>query len=151
MPWPSKIATLFELATVDGERDESEWYGPYNALLNYLFPVEEDYVIVLQYKRPEQLKSVDFTTIFVVRRAKYPVFFLEIKATGHIHKPSQRAAADLQIQDQFFNLFDEVQIPIFYGLSALGPRVSVYTFTKSTNEPETDSRMWRQQTGGIST
>lgn len=65
---------------------------------------------------------------------KHPALFLEIKATGHIHKPSQCAAADLQMQDRFFNLFDEVKIPIFYELSALGPRVSVYTFNKSINE-----------------
>ncbi|KAF8438265.1 hypothetical protein BGX38DRAFT_1098221, partial [Terfezia claveryi] len=75
--------------------------------------------------------SVEFTTIFVVRRAKNPVLFLEIKATGHIHQLSQRSAADLQMQDQFFYLF---QIPIFNGLPALGPRVSVYRFNKSTNE-----------------
>ncbi|KAF8420672.1 hypothetical protein EV426DRAFT_537309, partial [Tirmania nivea] len=39
--------------------DESRFYGPYNVLLNYLFPFEEDFVVVPQFKRPEQSKSVD--------------------------------------------------------------------------------------------
>ncbi|KAF8424319.1 hypothetical protein EV426DRAFT_509185, partial [Tirmania nivea] len=86
--------------------DESEWYGPFNALLNHVFPMDEDYVLVPQYKGQEHLKSVDFTTIFVVRRAKHPVLFVKINATGHIHKASQRAAADQQMQDQYFNLFN---------------------------------------------
>ena len=40
------------------------------------------------------------------------------------------------MQDRFFNLFDEVEIPVLYGLSALGSRLCVYTFTKSTNKLE---------------
>lgn len=51
-----------------GERDESEWYGPYNALFNYLFPVEEDNVVVPQRRRPEQIISDEFTD--VVKRAE---------------------------------------------------------------------------------
>ena len=41
-----KNATIFELARLDGEKDDSEWYGPFNGLLNHAFPVEEDYVVV---------------------------------------------------------------------------------------------------------
>ena len=43
MPWPAKIVKLFDLAKSGGEMDESEFYGPFNAVLNYLFPYEEDY------------------------------------------------------------------------------------------------------------
>lgn len=53
MPWPAKIVRSFDLANSGGEKDESEFYGSFNMLLNYLFPYEEDYEIVLQFKRLE--------------------------------------------------------------------------------------------------
>ncbi|KAF8469003.1 hypothetical protein BDZ91DRAFT_694978 [Kalaharituber pfeilii] len=134
MSCPEKIVTIFELARLGGEKDESEWYGPYNALLNHVFPVEEDYVVVPQYQRPEQLKSVDFTTIFIVRRKRHPVLFLEVKATNHISHISKREAADQQMRDRFKDLFDDVKIPRLYGISALGAKICLYTLDRDTGD-----------------
>lgn len=132
MPWPAKIVRLFDLAKSGGEKDESEFYGPFNAVLNYLFPYEEDYEIVPQYKRPEQSKSVDFTTIFIVRHEKHPVLFVEIKCSNHILQMSTRQAADQQMRERFTDLFDNVEIEKFYGLSAMGTRLCIYTADKQT-------------------
>ena len=108
--------TIFELATLEGGKDESEWCGPYNSLLNHVFPVEEDYVVVPQYQRPEQLKSVNFTTIFIVRRERHPVLFLKVKAASHIRNISSREAADQQMRNRFKAMFDDVKIARLYGI-----------------------------------
>ncbi|KAF8423104.1 hypothetical protein EV426DRAFT_603864, partial [Tirmania nivea] len=55
MPWDRYILQQFQSALPRGEPDESQYYGPYNTLLNYLFPKEESYMVVPQYKRPTQL------------------------------------------------------------------------------------------------
>ena len=62
MPWPTIITEAFELARAGGQTDESRFYGPFNMLLNHLFPFEDRYMVVPQWKRPEQSKSIDFTT-----------------------------------------------------------------------------------------
>ena len=43
MPWPKTIVKAFDLALPKGEFDESEYYGPYNAIL---FLIEEEYLVV---------------------------------------------------------------------------------------------------------
>ncbi|KAF8430026.1 hypothetical protein EV426DRAFT_1357 [Tirmania nivea] len=132
MPLPDTISEVFDLARQDGERDESMFYGPYNVLLNYLFPFEEKYVVVPQYKRPAQIKSVDFTTIFLVRRNQHPVFFVEVKSSGSLHHISSREEADLQMRERFKKLFDDVQIKILYGVSAMGTKLCIYSLNKET-------------------
>ena len=90
------MVKAFELTLPRGELEESEYYGSYNAILSHLFPIEEDYLVVPQYKRPKQSRSVDFTTVFIVRHQKYTVFFIEVKASGHIQHISSREEADPQ-------------------------------------------------------
>jgi hypothetical protein len=57
-------------------------------------------------------------------KAQHPVFFLEVKLAG--------AFSDNQMQ----NRFDELTlstIPILHGISALGPHLSFYTYSKEEN------------------
>ena len=110
MPWPAIITEAFELARTDGQTDESRFYGPFNMLLNYLFPFEDRYMIVPQWKCPEQSKLVDFTTIFIVSHNKHSVFFIEIKPSDHIRNYSPRALADKQMRERFEDLGDCVHI-----------------------------------------
>ncbi|RPA90713.1 hypothetical protein L873DRAFT_1820642 [Choiromyces venosus 120613-1] len=99
MPWASKIIKLFEITKSEGGRDESQFYGPYKVLLNYLFPFEQDFVVAPHYKRPQQSQSVDFTTIFIVSHDKHLVFFMEIKPLNHIQHISTRKGADKQMRE----------------------------------------------------
>jgi len=46
MPWPTIITEAFELARAGGQTDESRFYGPFNMLLNDLFPFEDRYMVV---------------------------------------------------------------------------------------------------------
>lgn len=136
MPWDKYILAQFQSALPLGEHDESQYYGPYNTLLTDLFPKEENYMVVPQYKRPTQLTSVDFTTIFLIQQHQHPVFFVEVKAAGHIFRTSCRAAADKQMRERFEVLHDDVKIPILYGVSAIGTKVCFYKYTKDTQRLE---------------
>lgn len=48
MPWPNWILKQFATipSGVDNATQESLLYGPYNTILHYLFPPEEDIVVV---------------------------------------------------------------------------------------------------------
>jgi len=132
MPWPDYILEQFDTVTPLGEVDEVEYYGPFNGLLQEVFPSPEHFMVVPQYKHPTHPQSIEFTTIFIVRRHKHPVFFIEIKPAGHIKKISDRAAADEQMRQRYDALVEEIDIPILYGVSALGTKFSVYTYESQT-------------------
>lgn len=138
MPWKDYILEQFESALPLGEHDESQYYGPYTTLLTKFFPAKEHYMVVPQYKRPRQLESVDFTTIFLIQRRRHPVFFVEIKPAGHIHNDSSRAAADQQMRERVYALRNDIEIPILYGVSAIGTKLCFYKYTKDSRklEPE---------------
>lgn len=99
MPWPAHIIRKFDKAVPRSEYDGSKFYGPYNALLNYLFPSDEEYMIVPQYKHPEESRYIDFTTIFVIEYQEKPIFFMEIKPSMHLQRPSLRQYANNQTRE----------------------------------------------------
>jgi len=132
MPLPETINEVFELAKQLGETDESQYYGPYNVLLNYFFPYEEKYVVVPQYKRPAQLRSVDFTTIFLVRHKAHPVFFVVVKSSSGLRNLSSRKEADLQMRERFDTLFEDVVIGTLYGVSTMGTKICIYKLDRTS-------------------
>ncbi|KAF8429911.1 hypothetical protein BGX38DRAFT_1232645 [Terfezia claveryi] len=95
-------------------------------------------MIVPQYKRPEESKSVDFATTFLVSHNEHPIFFLEVKASDHINHISTRGDADKQMRERFKKVFDEVKVDILYGVSAIGTRFCVYQVNAASGyiEPE---------------
>ncbi|CUS12508.1 unnamed protein product [Tuber aestivum] len=123
MPLPEIISPVFESAAQDGEQDESTFYGPYNVLLTYLFPIQEEYMVVPQYKRPTQLTSVDFTTIFLVKHKHHPVFFVEVKSSESLRHISSRREADLQMRERCERLFEYVELQTLYGLDRASRRL----------------------------
>lgn len=80
------ITEAFELASPGGQTGESKFY---NMFLHYL--------VVPQWKRPEQKTVIDFTTIFIISHREHLVLFVEIKPSDHIHYNSSRASADKHI------------------------------------------------------
>ncbi|KAG0125800.1 hypothetical protein HOY82DRAFT_130138 [Tuber indicum] len=132
MPLPETITEMFELAKQTGETDESQYYGPYNVLLSYFFPHEERYMVVPQYKRPTQLRSVDFTTVFIVRHKTHPVFFIEVKSSSGLRHISTRQEADIQMRERFTHLFEDVAIGTLYGASAMGTKICIYKLDRTS-------------------
>lgn len=91
-----------------GDRDESQFYGPYNAPLNHFFPVSKGFMVVSQYKLQEESKSVDYATTFLVSHNEHPIFYLEVKASDHMNYISTTGEADKQMRERFRKVFDEV-------------------------------------------
>ncbi|KAF8431366.1 hypothetical protein BGX38DRAFT_1229329 [Terfezia claveryi] len=86
-------------------------------------------MVVPQYKRPEESKSVDFATTFLV-------------SSDHINHISTRGEADKQMRERFKKVFDEVKVDILYGVSAIGTRFCVYQVNAASGyiEPEAISK-----------
>jgi hypothetical protein len=133
MPWPDTIQEQFDL--VDHiTTDETAYYGLYNSLLTDICPHTEHYQILPQYKGPITPGSIDFTTIYIVRKWRCPVFFIEIKPFPHLDEISTREKADQQMRDRFVGIIGRsLVIPKLYGISAMGPRFSVYEYNQATN------------------
>ncbi|TFK37792.1 hypothetical protein BDQ12DRAFT_684694 [Crucibulum laeve] len=132
MPWPSYIKNAFEIITA-GATHEYLFYGPYNTLLNFLFPAEEGYLMSAWFRRPHDGWPVDFTNAFLVLKSSHPVFFIQVKLPGDYESCSARASADEQMRMCFFDLADDIKLPVLYGASALGTRLRFYTY-RSTNK-----------------
>jgi hypothetical protein len=133
MTWENTIREQFDLVDCF-TTDETEYYGPYNTLLTDIFPHSEHFQIVPQYKGPITPGSIDFTTIYIVRKRKCPVFFIEIKPFPHPDDISTREKADQQMRDRFVTIIGRnLVIPKLYGISAMGTRFSVYEYKKETN------------------
>ena len=133
MPWSDAIIEQFEL--IDRfTKDETEYYGPYNTLLNHLFPHEEHFRVVPQFKGSMIPGSIDFSSTLIVRKRMCPVFFIVIKPFTHLDTLSTRGKADTQMRDMFFALVNRhLVIPKLYGVSAMGTRLAVYEYSKKTN------------------
>jgi len=75
-PWPEYIHQSFNSAAINDPvgRDESLFYGPFNRLLNTLFPVDGPYEIVPQFKSTGTRESIDFVIIILVEVNRHPFF-----------------------------------------------------------------------------
>ena len=130
MPWPEYITFQFELVN-KSTTDEGEYCGPFNALLNDLFPASEYYQVAPLFKRIAG--SIDYTLIYLITRRKIPILFIEVKPLVAYDLDSSRKAADDQMRERVLD-FTAGSIPIstLYGISALGTRFCVYEYTPSS-------------------
>ncbi|KAJ7630031.1 hypothetical protein DFH06DRAFT_1005650 [Mycena polygramma] len=136
MALPSYVSERFHLFNRNTS-DETEWYGPVNTLLGYLFPPQQ-YEVAPQCKGQLYPGSLDSTTIYVVRaisgnrRTKHPVCFVEIKPAGHLHVLGARADADAQMRETFRDFVEELVIPKLIGFSVIGSRFAVYEYDRAS-------------------
>ncbi|KAF8806080.1 hypothetical protein BYT27DRAFT_7141598 [Phlegmacium glaucopus] len=132
MVWPASIVNSFN-SVAHITTDESAYYGPFNKLLSYLFPWESDFEVVPQLKRPLNSQgSLDFVTVLVVNFASHPVFFVQVSPSGSLCLRSKREEADIQMRQRFSEFLDKPIIPVLYGISAMGPILSVYKYDISS-------------------
>src|SRR5882724_5480406 len=110
MSWPQSIIDQFN-AVDPNTTVESEWYGPYNTLLVHIFKYQDGFSVHPQYSLFESQELIDFTTIYIVKRKRHPVFILEIKLHPNIVDKSRRNGADRQICTHFNKLADGLVIP----------------------------------------
>ena len=138
IPWPPYVFEAFE--TIPGgvdtkAKDESQFYGPYNTLLTYLFPPTEHYMVSPQFKRPPASEGWANDFVFIVQKKFHPVCFLGIKPPEDYKNRSTRAAADNQMRSRFFDLADvvELELPVIHGISALGTHLCLYSYQRDNN------------------
>jgi hypothetical protein len=108
-------------------------YGPFNALLNELFPASEYYQVAPQFERIAG--SIDFTVIYLITRRKVPILFIEVKPYVAYDSDSSRKAADDQMRERILDsdfTAGSIHIPKLYGISALGTRFCVYEYTPAS-------------------
>lgn len=105
MPWPDKILRQFQ--TVPPNPREKEFHGPYNKLLNTLFPPDSDFTVIPQYLEPASSKSSDFIVAFEVSHHNKPVFILELKSPADLDFISARQSADQQVRERLGDLAGE--------------------------------------------
>ena len=77
---------------------EADFHGPYNKLLNTLFPPDTSFTVVPQ-SWPKSRESADFIVTFEVMLEDKIVFILQLKPPGDLAFLSRRAAADRQIRE----------------------------------------------------
>jgi hypothetical protein len=85
MPWPEEV--LRQLQQIPVNPTEAEFHGPYNKLLNVLFPLDTDFTVVPQYlSSSREFESADFVFMYEILYNNRPVFVLEIMAPNHVRR-----------------------------------------------------------------
>jgi len=146
MPWPQYIFNCFS-SIPNIPTQESDYYGPYDALLNYLFPPAEGFMVSPQHKEPNKHDSVDMTIVYLIQRNRHVVFFLEIKMGSSIDHISTRAKADEQMRQRYADVFESAA-PVLHGASALGTKLCFYKLDLGTGQitPAPNERDFRRVT-----
>src|SRR5882724_6852867 len=108
MSWPQSIINQFN-AIDPNTTIELEWYGPYNTLLVHTFKYKDGFLVHPQYSLFKSQESIDFATIYIVKRKCHLVFILEIKPHPNIIDKSR--CTDGQIHKCFDKLADGLVIP----------------------------------------
>jgi hypothetical protein len=115
---------------IEFSHHESAFYGPYNAILNFLFPASENFLITPQYLRSSEGlgHTNDHNVVFVVEHTQHrvPVFFLEVKHPDHYKTLAGRAQADKRMRLLFAEFAERVELEKLYDVSALGVQVGYY-------------------------
>ena len=102
MPWPPKV--LRQFALVPQNPAEKEFHGPYNKLLNILFPADTDFTVCSQYQEIDSSRTADFLVTYEVLLRNRPVFILELKAPAELVYISTRQKADNQMRKRVVDL-----------------------------------------------
>lgn len=111
--------------------DEREYSGPFNALLNSLFPASENYQISPQSHRITS--SIDFTVMLLLGKQKVPFLIVQVMTAVAYETPSSRKAADEQMRESIHDASTRLStMPKLHGLSFFGTRSCVYEYTHSS-------------------
>jgi hypothetical protein len=123
--WPEKVLRQFQ--AVPASCRESDFYGPYNKLLNYYFAPDTDFTVVPQYLKAASRDSADFIFCFEIRLENKPVFIVELKDPAAIQHISTRAEADDQSRRRIIDLAESCPLNKLHAVSALGTKLCFYS------------------------
>jgi hypothetical protein len=126
MSWPLFISSQFKLVP-EFTTDESIYFGPFNALLNSVFPPSEFYQIATQSKHIAG--SIDFNVMLIIGEKKVPLMIIKAMTNVAFDTPSSRKAADDHMRESILDFSPQIYLmPTLYGLSFFGTRFCVYLY-----------------------
>ena len=105
--WPVKVQRQFDIAQAGNDVLENVFHGPYNKLLNTLFPVDTDFTVIPNFQ--EIINSTNgvadyYFVTFEIFLENRPVFVLELKREKDFSVRSKRKAADDQLRGRLGDL-----------------------------------------------
>jgi hypothetical protein len=129
--WPDQIHDRF--TRIPPNPQEADFHGPYNKLLNYVFPPDSNYTVVPQYKKIASRESMDYVVCYYeVIWGDNPVFVLELKSPAALATISGREEADDQMRRRLADLMAACPLSQLHGVSAIGTRLSFYILDNAT-------------------
>ncbi|KAH9037109.1 hypothetical protein EDB85DRAFT_657059 [Lactarius pseudohatsudake] len=136
--WPEKVLRQFQAVPVNPK--ESDFYGPYNKLLNYYFPPDTDFTVVPQYLKAASRDAADFIVSFEIRLENKPVLIVELKDPTAIQYISTRTEADDQIRRRIIDLAEHCPLDTLHAVSALGTKLCFYSLNVKNRAARIDPR-----------
>jgi hypothetical protein len=105
---------------------ENDYYGPFNKLLNFLFPTNSDFTVAPQScPDPASKESIDFLIEYTVSFHDFPVLVIEINAPSRLRLMSAQDEVDIQIRKRLADL-TLCPLPRLRGFSAFGSDLCYY-------------------------
>ncbi|EJD05292.1 uncharacterized protein FOMMEDRAFT_80813 [Fomitiporia mediterranea MF3/22] len=133
MAWPEKVIRQFQ--TVPQNPNESDFYGPYNKLLYYLFPALRLRLHCCPTIHQSSIRQApNWVVTFEVLFESRPVFIVELKKPADIQYISRRQTADEQIRERLGNLSAECPISTLHAVSAIGTQLCFYHVDTTNTE-----------------
>ena len=125
----------FFIAGTKSTASEKSFYGPWNRLLNTMFPVDSKFEVVPESPPVTLHEVVDFLILFIYVEGT-PVFVVEVKPPADVCFPSTRREADQQLRRRLVDNSVDTKIPVLHGISAFGTKIAFYKFDLATKVME---------------
>lgn len=129
--WPQYINQAFSGVDPSNPHAQS-YYGPYNTLLNHIFPASQGFEVA-----PQPQPGRDTTLLFIVKRYNSPVVFLDVRPPVHATVTPTEC-----IQEAIVDMSHALsKVPCrVKGISAFGPKFVIYDYEYDAAANELDAR-----------
>jgi len=107
----------------DNESIENLYFPLYNKILNYWFPLTEDYDVSPWWSIPDSTGTTSFTIAFVIEYHQHPLLLVEIKPPSDFQSDSGRNTAISQVIQRLDEIGPTNQhADQLYAISAIGKK-----------------------------
>lgn len=131
-PWPAHVQQAFEHP--DAATDAAGYYGPYNVLLNHLFPASQGYQVA---PMPQSDTGSTPSLLFAVKKHHIAVLFVDVCAPDAA--PSTPAPRVQEAVGAMAHALCKNPYKVT-GVSTFGPRYVVYEYEYDAAANELDAR-----------
>ena len=126
----------FFIAGTKSTASEKSFYGPWNRLLNTMFPVDSKFEVVPESPPVTLHEVVDFLILLIIYVEGTPVFVVEVKPPADFRFPSKRQEANQQLRRRLVDNSVDTEIPVLHGISAFGTKIAFYNYDLATKVTE---------------